>query len=205
MFKIYKNVKLGKNHRIGDYVIIGFAEKNESKTIIGINANIRSHTIIYSGNNIGNNLTTGHNVMIREKNKIGHNVSIGTNSIIEHHVIIGNNVRLHSGVFIPEFSTLKNNVWVGPGVVFTNALHPLCPKVKECLKGPIIEEGVKICANSTLLPHITIGKGSIIGAGSVVTKDVPPSVVIAGNPAKIIKKVCELKCKFNRVEKPYED
>ncbi len=73
--------------------------------------------------------------MIRELNQIGDNVSIGTHSVIEHHVQIDDNVRVHSNAFIPEFSILEEGAWVGPNVVFTNALYPLSPQAKSNLKG----------------------------------------------------------------------
>jgi len=134
---------------------------------------------------------------------IGDDVSIGSLSCIEHRVKIGKGVRIHSQAFIPEFSTLKDNCWVGPNVVFTNAPHPQCPKVKECLKGPTVEEGAKIGANSTILPGVVIGKNALVGAGSVVVKDVPPRTVMAGNPARAIKKINELGCKFKLIKAPY--
>jgi len=203
-YKIFSGVKLGKNVEISDFVIIGFPVKEKNPTFIGDNAIIRSHTVIYMGNKIGDNFQTGHGVMLREKNEIGNSVSIGTGSNIEHHVKIGNNVRIHSNVFIPEFSILEDDCWIGPNVVFTNALHPLCPKVKECLKGPVIKKGAKIGANSTLLPGVIVGEYALVGAGSVVTKDVPPYKVVVGNPAKVIKDVRELKCPYGLVNKPYD-
>ena len=207
-YKIYENVKLGKNILIGDFVIIGEpprdAKPGEPKTVIGDNAVIRSHTVIYAGNRIGSNFQTGHGVMIREKNEIGNNVSIGTNSVIEHHVKIGNNVRIHSQAFIPEMTILEEGCWIGPNVVVTNAYHPLCPKAKQCLKGPTIKVGAKIGANATLLPDIIIGENALVGAGAVVTKDVPERCVVVGNPAKIIKKIEDLGCPYGLVEKPYK-
>jgi len=204
---MFPNVKLGKNHLILDYSIIGVPpkgiKKGELETVIGDNSCIRSHTVIYAGNKIGANFQTGHHVMIRELNEIGNNVSIGTNSVVEHHIKIGNNVRVHSNAFIPEFTVLKDGVWIGPNVVLTNAYHPLCPKAKECLKGPTIHKNAKIGANATILPDIKIGANSLIGAGSVVVKDVPDGVVVAGNPAKIIKKVKNLTCPYNLILHPY--
>lgn len=206
-YKIYPNVKLGKNVEIGDFVIIGIPpkgiKKGEILTIVGDNAVIRSHTIIYAGNIIGKNFQTGHKVMIRENNEIGNDGSIGTGTVIEHHVKIGNNVRIHSQGFIPEYSMLEEDCWLGPNVVLTNALHPLCPRVKECLKGPAIKKGAKIGANSTLLPGVVIGEYALVGAGSVVVRDVPAYKVVAGNPAKIIKDVRELKCAYGLVDRPY--
>ena len=206
-YKIFPNVEIGKNVKIEDFVIIGVPPygkgEGELKTIIGDNAIIRSHTVIYAGNKIGDNFVTGHSVLIRENNEIGSNVSIGSHSIIEHHIRIQDKVRVHSQVFICEFSVLEEGSWVGPNVVFTNAYHPLCPKVKKCLKGPILKRSAKVGANSTLLPNITVGEGALIGAGSVVVRDVLENKVVAGVPAKIIKDISELKCPFGLIEKPY--
>ncbi len=193
---IYPNVKLGKNCIIEDFVIIGAPPKDslarEIETIIGDNSIIRSHTVIYAGNRIGNNFQTGNKANIRECNEIGNNVSIGTLSVVEHHVKIGNGVRVHTQVFIPEFSVLEDESWVGPNVVITNAKYPKSPNAKKELKGAYIKKWAIIGANSTLLPGITIGEQAIIGAGSVVTKDVPSKHVVAGNPAKLINKIKNL-------------
>lgn len=153
---------------------------------IGKNATIREPTIIYSGNDIGDNFNTGHFVTIREENKIGDNVSIGSHSNIEHHIIIEDNVRIHSNCFIPEYSILKHDCWIGPNVVLTNAKYPRSINVKEELKGPTIGEYAKIGANSTILPGIKIGKHALIGAGTVVVKDVPEYAIVVGNPGNIV-------------------
>ncbi|MCK5704602.1 MAG: N-acetyltransferase, partial [Cyclobacteriaceae bacterium] len=155
-------------------------------------AHIRSHSVIYAGNQIGVNFQTGNKVNIRELNEIGDNVSIGTLSVIEHHISIGNNVRIHSQVFIPEYSVLEEGAWIGPNVVLTNAKYPLFPGVKENLIGPTIKEGARIGANATILPGLVIGKNSLVGAGAVVVRDVPDGSVVAGNPAKVVKQVSDL-------------
>lgn len=203
---ILNKVKLGKNPKIGDFCLLGevpMSENRINKTIIGKNALVRSHTIIYGGNNIGNNFQTGHGVLIREDNLIGDNVSIGSHTIIEHHVKIGNNVRIHSNSFIPEYSILEDDCWIGPNVTFTNTLHPKCPKAKDCIKGPIIRQGAKIGGGTVLLPGVIIGKNSLIGAGSVIVSNIPDNSVAVGNPAKVIKKINKLTCPFNLVIKPY--
>ena len=144
-YKIYTGVELGPDSTIEDYCILGVPPRGKKEgdipTIIGSGAHIRSHTVIYAGNKIGDNFQTGNKVNMRESNEIGDNVSIGTLSVIEHHVIIGNNVRIHSQVFVPEYSILEEGAWLGPNVVLTNAKYPVSPGVKESLKGPIIKKG----------------------------------------------------------------
>lgn len=188
---IFPNVKLGKNVVIEDYCIIGapFRGYKGEKTRIGDNALIRSHTVIYAGNVIGSNFQTGNKANIRELNKIGNNVSIGSHTVIEHHIKIGANVRIHSQAFVPEFTILKRNCWIGPRVVITNSKYPKSPRAKSKLKGVTVSENAKIGANATLLPGIHIGRNSLVGAGSVVTRDVLRDSIVAGNPAKFIRKV----------------
>jgi len=194
-YKIYPNVKLGKNVKIGEFCIIGLppCEENKGKTdtVIGDNACIRSHTVIYAGNDIGENFQTGHHVMVREDNSIGDDVSIGTGSCVEYHIEIENNVRIHSGAFIPEYSILEEGCWLGPGAVLTNAKYPCSVSAKKNLKGPRICKGAKLGANVTVLPGLTVGDNCLIGAGSVVVKDVQPGKIVVGNPAKFIGDITE--------------
>ena len=187
---IHSNVVLGKNVTIEDYCIVGqpFAKYNNEPTIIGDNTLIRAHTIIYAGNQIGKNFQTGNKANIREYNKIGDDVSIGTLSIVEYNVVIEDGVRIHSQVFIPEYTVIKKKAWIGPNVVLTNAKFPLSPDVKKNLKGAVIEEGAIIGANATVLPGVQIGKNSLVGAGSVVVKDVPAGAIVMGNPARQTRK-----------------
>jgi acetyltransferase-like isoleucine patch superfamily enzyme len=204
--KILKNVKVGKNVTIEDFVIIGAVPRGyiegELETIIGDNAVIRSHTVIYAGNVIGNNFQTGNHVSVREKNTVGNNVSIGTKSVVEFESKIGNNVRIHSQVFIPEYSVLEDDCWIGPNVVLTNAKYPKSLKSKEFLKGVIIEKDAIVGGNATILSNVKIGTKALIGAGSVVTKNIPSGKIVAGNPAKIIGDVSDLK--YPTGEKAYK-
>ncbi|MCP4406026.1 MAG: transferase, partial [bacterium] len=180
-----------KNVTIEEYCIIGapLANGEQPETVIGDHAHIRSFTVIYAGNTIGAHFQTGNKANIREFNRIGDNVSIGTLSVVEHHVVIEDEVRIHTQAFIPEYSTLKRKAWIGPNVVLTNAKFPQSPNVKNELSGPVVEESARIGANSTLLPGVTIGKHALVGAGSVVTKDVPEGVIVAGNPAQVMRTI----------------
>ena len=196
--KIGKNCKISKNSTVG--------EKPRDKSIdfleIGDNATIRSGTVIYLGSKIGKNLQTGHNALIREKNILGDSVRVGTNSALEPENKIGNNVTIRHGVFL-EQCRIGSNVFIGPNVVFTDDLHPHCPSWDKCLGGAIIEDNVSIGANTTILPGVKIGKNSLIGAGSVVAKDIPANSVALGNPARVVKKISELSCVKGIYKKPY--
>lgn len=204
---VHPNVELGPGTVVEDFCIIGVPPQGrgpgDMATSIGPNAHIRSHTIIYAGNRIGSRFRTGHRAFLREENEVGDDVSVGSGSHIEHHVTIHDGVHIHTNVFIPEYSILKERAWVGPNSVFTNALHPLCSRVKECLKGPVIEVDARIGANTTLLPHIIVGEGSLVGAGSVVTGDVPAGAVVVGNPAQVVQMVKDISCRFDMVDNPY--
>lgn len=195
-FHLHTGVEMGSPGEIGPFAVIGVPPKGKREgalaTTIGPGAVIRSHTVIYAGNRIGSRFQTGHGALIREENEIGDDVSIGSGSIVEHHVAIGDGVRIHSHAFVPEYTTLEEGCWIGPNVVITNAKYPRSPGVKETLRGAIVRKGAKIGANSTLLPGVEIGENALVGAGSVVTKDVPPGSVVAGNPAKVIKSISEL-------------
>ena len=128
----YPNTKLGVDPIIGEYVLLGLVPQGKIRhkqkkpldnLVIGDRAVIRSHSVIYAGNIIGNDFQTGHGVMIRERNKIGNNVSIGTHSIIERENIIADNVRIHSNCFIPEYIDIRKGAWIGPNVTILNVLH----------------------------------------------------------------------------------
>lgn len=193
---IYPGVVWDGDFTIGPFVIIGQSppgqHSGERVTRIGANAHINSHTVIYAGNSIGRNFRTGHGVLIREENEIGDDVSIGSGCNVEHHVRIGNRVRLHSNVFVPELSILEDDCWLGPNVVITNARYPASPTTKEELVGVYIEKRAKIGANSTILPGVRISADALVGAGAVVTVDVPSGAVVAGNPARVIKQISQI-------------
>jgi acetyltransferase-like isoleucine patch superfamily enzyme len=196
MSLIYPNVVFDGDYTLGPFVIIGHPSLNhpdsDIETLLGAGAIIRSHTVIYCGNQIGRGFRTGHGVLIREENEIGDDVSIGSGSIVEHHVRIGHGVRLHSNVFVPEFTVLEDGCWLGPNVVVTNARYPRSPTVKEALAGAYVERGAKIGANATLLPGVRIGHDALVGAGAVVTKDVPAGAVVVGNPSRTINHISRL-------------
>ena len=205
--KIYSNVKIGRGTIIDEPCLIGMPPKGfadgEKVLTIGSNGHIRPFSSIYAGTSIGDNVRSGHGIFIREDNFIGNDVCIGTNSVLEFGNKIGDYSRIHSGCFM-EMTIIGKYVFISPNVVFTDDPHPMnCPRYKDCKGGAIVEDYVRIGANCTILPGVRIGKNSIIGAGAVVVKNVPPDSVSVGNPAKVIKSINELKCTAGFFEKPY--
>ncbi|MBR9678769.1 MAG: N-acetyltransferase [Nanoarchaeota archaeon] len=119
--------------------------------------------------------------------EIGSNCMIGAFVEITGGVKIGNNCSIQSHSFICDMVTIENDIFIGHGVMFINDTQP--PQSdRSKWKKTLIKKGASIGTNATILP-VTIGENSIVGAGSVVTKDVPPNVIIAGNPAKIIRQL----------------
>ncbi len=216
--KIYPGVKIGEQSTISDFVVLGLPPANatpeltlqigrgESPTrtlTIGDEAIIRHFTNIYAGNNIGKNFETGHGVSIRENNVIGDGVRIGSNTYIRFGNRIGNNVRVHTNCFL-ELAEVDEYVFIGPGTVLLDDPHPMkCPRWNECKGGVKIKKYAKIGGGCVILPGITIGEHSVVGAGACVTKDVPDYTVVVGHPAKITKKVDELKCYAGFFDRPY--
>ena len=117
---------------------------------------------------------------------IGADCNICDHVFIENDVIVGNRVTIKCGVQLWDGLRLEDDVMVGPNATFTNDLFPRSKQPFE-LRHTIVMHGASIGANATILCGITIGEGAMIGAGSVVTKDVPPFAVVVGNPAKVIR------------------
>ena len=120
--------------------------------------------------------------------KIGENCNINAHCFIENNVTIGNNVTVKSGVYIWDGTIIEDNAFIGPNVTFTNDKNPRSKVYPDKFLTTTIKAGASIGAGAVILPGITIGKNAMVGAGSVVTKDVPDNVTVIGNPARILTK-----------------
>ena len=193
----HKKIVIGKNRKLGPHVQIGAVPGRKVKDlnlVIGDRSNVRSGTVIYLGSRIGHGLETGHNAVIREENVIGNDFSVWTNSVVDYGCKIGNNVKIHCNCYIAQFTVIEDDVFIAPGVIVANDLHPGSPDFLACMKGPTLKKGAQIGCNVTLLPRVTVGEHALIGAGSVVTKDIPAYAVAYGNPARAVKIVTDVKC-----------
>jgi len=128
-------------------------------------------------------------VVVLDGAEIGENCNICSHCFIESKTKIGNNVTIKNGVQIWDGIEIQDNVFVGPNVTFTNDRFPVSRAKEFKLEGILVKKGAAIGANATILPGVTLGEGCLVAAGSVVTKDVPPHTLVAGNPAKIVRKL----------------
>lgn len=175
----------GKNRypgEVDDGATVGYSYSEEtSDPVLGNESRIRHGTIIYDDVIVGEGFNTGHFALVREFTEAGDNVLVGTRTVIDGRTDIGSDVSLQTGVYVPSQTKIGDNVFIGPSAILTNDPYPVRQEVD--LAGPTIERGVSIGANSTILPDVTIGEGSFVAAGSIVTKDVPPESLAVGAPA----------------------
>ena len=157
-------------------------------------------SIIDKGSKVGKNTKIWHWTHISKNSIIGSNCNIGQNVFVGENVSIGNNVKIQNNVSIYQGVKIESDVFCGPSVVFTNVKYPLAnikvPKNKY--EKTLVKKGSTLGANSTILCGVVVEENSIIGAGSVVTKNVTKNSIVVGNPAFKIGTVDKSKTKIYR-------
>lgn len=141
--------------------------------------------------NIGTGTDVWQFAVILPGASIGTDCNINCHTFIENEVVIGDRVTIKSGVYIWDNTIIEDDVFVGPNVTFVNDKNPRSKKYPDNFQSIRICKGASVGANTTILGNITIGEYALVGAGSVVTKDVPPFALAYGNPAKQMGKVDE--------------
>ena len=136
---------------------------------------------------IGDNTVVWQFSVILKNAQIGDNCNINCNVFIENIVVIGDNVTIKPGVQIWDGIILEDDVFIGPNVTFTNDLFPKSKNKDFILRKTLVRKGASVGANATILGGVTIGENALIGAGSVVTKNIPANEIWVGNPAKFLK------------------
>lgn len=150
---------------------------------------------------IGENTKIWNQAQVRNDAEIGSNCIISKNVYIDEHVKIGNRVKVQNNVNVYHGVTVEDDVFLGPSMTFTNDMYPRSFNSDWKITETLVKKGASIGANSTIRCGITIGEYAMVGAGSTVTKDVPPYALVVGNPARQIGWVCKCGYKLDDNQK----
>jgi len=157
---------------------------------IGDGTIVSTGAIVFAGSRIGARVILGDQSCIRERVEIGDDVVVGRGSLVENDTKIGALTKIQADAYITAYSTLEENVFVAPCVVTTNDnFMGRTERRHDLIKGPTIRRGARIGGGVVLLPGVEVGEEAFVGAGAVVTKDVPPRKLVVGNPARVVRDV----------------
>jgi acetyltransferase-like isoleucine patch superfamily enzyme len=175
-------------------VILGYPGRRSAPCALrlGRDAVLRSGSVVYLGSRVGDRFETGHHVVLREECAVGDDVSVWSNTVVDYGCRIGNRVKIHSNCYIAQYTDIRDDAFLAPGVTIANDLYPGQRASAEVMSGPSIREGAQLGVNVTVLPYVVIGEHCLIGAGSVVTRNLPSGSVAFGNPATVRGRVEDL-------------
>jgi acetyltransferase-like isoleucine patch superfamily enzyme len=199
---VYPGTVIGDGCRIGDNVVLGkqpslsprsTAKRDELPPLeLGPGTIVSTSAIVFAGTRIGSRVVVGDGARVRERCLIGDDVVIGSGSLIENDTTVGALTKIQAEAYITAYSTLEEHVFIAPCVVTTNDnFMGRTEKRHALVKGPTIRRGARIGGGAVLCPGVEIGEEAFVGAGAVVTQNVPPHVVVVGNPARVLREVPE--------------
>jgi acetyltransferase-like isoleucine patch superfamily enzyme len=159
-------------------------------TEIGEGSIVSTGAVVFAGSRIGARVILGDQSCVRERVTVGDDVVLGRGSLVENDTSIGAMTRIQADAYITAYSTLEEHVFIAPCVVTTNDnFMGRTDRRHELVKGPTIRRGARIGGGAVLCPGIVVGEEAFVGAGAVVTGDVPPRVIVVGNPARVLRDV----------------
>ncbi len=157
---------------------------------IGAGTVVSTGAIVFAGTRIGEGCIVGDQSCVRERVELGDGCVVGRGSLIENDTTVGAGSRIQAEAYITAYSTLEEDVFIAPCVVTTNDnFMGRTERRKELMRGPTIRRSARIGGGAILLPGIEVGEEAFVGAGAVVTKDVPPRTVVVGSPARVLREV----------------
>jgi UDP-2-acetamido-3-amino-2,3-dideoxy-glucuronate N-acetyltransferase len=189
-----EGVKILENAVVGKQPILSprSSAKQEllEPTVIGDGTIVATGAIVFAGSRIGARVILGDQSCVRERVTIGDDVVLGRGSLVENDTTVGAMTKIQADAYITAYSTLEEDVFVAPRVVTTNDnFMGRTERRHELMRGPTIRRGARIGGGAVLCPGVEIGEDAFVGAGAVVTKDVPPRVIVVGNPARELRDV----------------
>jgi acetyltransferase-like isoleucine patch superfamily enzyme len=197
---VYPGTVLGEGVRVLENAVVGkqpaLSPRSTAKreplppAEIGDGSLVSTGAIVFAGTRIGERVVVGDQSCIRERVTVGDDVVLGRGALVENDTTIGAMARIQADAYITAYSTLEEHVFIAPCVVTTNDNFMGRTEKRHALrKGPTIRRGARVGGGAILCPAVEIGEEAFVGAGAVVTKDVPPRVIVVGNPARVLRDV----------------
>jgi len=199
---VYEGTVLGDGVRVLEGAVVGkqptLSPRSTAKreplppAVLGEGTIVSTGAIVFAGTTIGARVILGDQSCVRERVEIGDDVVVGRGSLVENDTTIGAMTKIQADAYITAYSTLEEHVFIAPCVVTTNDnWMGRTDKRFGNVAGPTIRRGARVGGGAILCPGIEIGEEAFVGAGAVVTKDVPPRAVVVGNPARVVREVPE--------------
>jgi acetyltransferase-like isoleucine patch superfamily enzyme len=199
---VYPGTVLGDGVRVLENAVVGKQPALGPKSTatreplgpaeIGDGTVVSTGAIVFAGAEIGGGCILGDQSCVRERVVIADDVVVGRGSLVENDTTIGRGTRIQAGAYVTAYSTLEDDVFIAPCVVTTNDnFMGRTERRRELMKGPTIRRGARIGGGAIICPGIEIGEEAFVGAGAVVTKDVPPRKLVVGNPARVLRDVAD--------------
>src|SRR5512135_870129 len=197
---VYPGTVLGDGVKVLEYAVVGkqpaLSPRSTAKreelppAVIGAGTIVSTGAVVFAGATVGDRVILGDQSCVRERVTVRDDVVIGRGSLVENDTTIGAMTKIQAEAYITAYSTLEEHVFIAPCVVTTNDNYMgRTEKRHGAIKGPTIRRGARVGGGAILCPGIEIGEEAFVGAGAVVTRDVPPGVVVVGSPARVLRDV----------------
>ncbi|MHB8470308.1 MAG: acyltransferase [Gaiellaceae bacterium] len=199
---VYPGTVLGEGVRVLEHAVVGkqpsLSPRSTAKreplapTTIGDGTIVSTGAIVFAGSQIGARVILGDQSCVRERVVVGDDVVLGRGSLIENDTHVGARTKIQAEAYITAYSELEEDVFIAPCVVTTNDnFMGRTERRHELIKGPTVRRGARVGGGAVLCPGVEIGEEAFVGAGAVVTKDVPPRMLVVGSPARVLRAVPE--------------
>src|ERR1051325_7203372 len=197
---VHPGTVLGEGVKVLEYAVVGkqpaLSPRSTAKrdplppAQIGGGTIVSTGAIVFAGSRIGARVILGDQSCVRERVNVGDDVVLGRGSLIENDTTVGARTRIQADAYITAYSELGEDVFIAPCVVTTNDnFMGRTERRHELMKGTTLPRGARVGVGAVLCPAVEIGEEAFVGAGAVVTKDVPPRTVVVGSPARVLRDV----------------